>query len=159
VSRAASQAGKRGAQSAASILYRWLRRGREGESPAHATLPQPMSTFALYVNTAAVLWLFGFMLVEVWRGWRLPCDVPLHTFVLVAAVLGVAVALADFIADVFRGACAAHPSRARRAPVARASLRAAAARLRCRQPCHAPGVRGASVTRTAYACSQTRCRQ
>ena len=58
----------------------------------------------MYVNCAAVLWLFGYMLLEVHRSWRSPCDAPLHTFVLGVAALGVAIALCDFIADVFKGA-------------------------------------------------------
>ena len=36
------------------------------------------------------------------RSWQLPCDAPLHTFVLGAACLGLVLALTDFIADVFR---------------------------------------------------------
>jgi len=97
-----SEAGKRGAFGAASVLRRWLMRSSSSEPPAATTLPHPSSTFALYVNTAAILWLFGFMAIEVVRSWRLPCDAPLHAFVIGAAGLGLAAALADFVADVFR---------------------------------------------------------
>ena len=41
-------------------------------------------------------------LLEVSRSWRLPCDTPLFTFVLGAASLGVALALIDFVASVFK---------------------------------------------------------
>lgn len=97
------QAGKRGAYGAASALQRWLLRGASDEQPS-TSLPHPSSTFALYVNCAGVLWLFGYMILEVGRSWHMACDAPLHLFVLGAAILGVTLALADFIADVFRGA-------------------------------------------------------
>ena len=97
------EAGKRGAYGAASVLHTYLTRGRASELAAPSQqLPHPASTFALYVNTAALLWLFGFMLIEVSRSWRLPCDAHLHAFVLGAASLGVTLALVDFIADVFK---------------------------------------------------------
>ena len=34
----------------------------------------PASTFPLYVNSAALVWLFVFLLVEVQRSWELKCD-------------------------------------------------------------------------------------
>ena len=98
-----SEAGKRGAYGAASALRRWLARGSGSEqTPSPMSVAHPASTFALYVNTAALLWLFGFMLIEVGRSWRLPCDAPLKSFVLVAAALGISLALTDFVADVFK---------------------------------------------------------
>ena len=53
-----ADAGKRGAYGAASALHRWLVRGSNADAqpPAPSSLPHPASTFALYVNTAAVLW-------------------------------------------------------------------------------------------------------
>ena len=83
------------------MLHSYLTRGRSSElaAPTQQQLPHPASTFALYVNTAALLWLFGFMLIEVSRSWRLPCDAHLHAFVLGAAILGVTLALVDFIAE------------------------------------------------------------
>lgn len=42
------------------------------------------------------------MILEVMLSRALPCDAPLHAFVLGAAVLGLGMTLADFVADVFK---------------------------------------------------------
>ena len=103
-----SEAGKRGAFSALTLLRRWLDLSGQGEDadaqpglqpPSGAT---PTSTFALYVNTAALVWLFGYMLLEASHSFRLPCDAPLPTFVVGAAGVGLALALGSFISEVFR---------------------------------------------------------
>merc|ERR1712046_535574 len=62
----------------------------------------PSSTFALYVNTAALMWVFGFMLVEARRSWYLPCDAPLPAYVAVVGGAGLLLAIMDFVADVFK---------------------------------------------------------
>ena len=67
------------------------------------------STFPLYVNTAALLWLFGFMLVEAHRASGVPCDAPLGTFVGGIGLLGVTLAVVSFVRDVFM--CASHARR------------------------------------------------
>ena len=57
-----SDAGKRGAFGAASILQRWMgsHTGKERhQQPHHTTLANPASTFALYINTSAIVWIFG----------------------------------------------------------------------------------------------------
>ena len=55
---------------------------RAGEPPeAQSTIANPVSNFALYVNTTALVWFFGYMLLEVHRSWYSPCDVPLHSYV------------------------------------------------------------------------------
>jgi len=66
------------------------------------TIVNPVSTFALYVNTTALVWFFGYLLLEVRRSWSLPCDVPLHLFVSLFAVGGVALSLADFLREIFK---------------------------------------------------------
>jgi len=98
------EAGKRGAHSAASVLTRWLRRGADDDvqQPPPPTIVNPASTFGLYVNTAALVWLFGFMIVEARRSWALPCDAPLGTYVLGVGALGVLLAVLDFVIDVFK---------------------------------------------------------
>jgi hypothetical protein len=98
-----SEAGKRGAFGAANYLRRWLQKDDEQQQqPQQPAIANPVSTFALYVNTSALVWLFGFMLLEVILSSKLPCDAPLHTFVLGAAVLGLFIAIVDFVADVFK---------------------------------------------------------
>lgn len=100
-----SDAGKRGAHSAASVLSRWLQAGSADSSAAQPQAPtiiNPASTFGLYVNTAALVWLFGFMIIEVYRSWELPCDQPLRAYVLGVGSLGVAIALIDFVGEVFK---------------------------------------------------------
>ena len=107
-----SEAGKRGAFGAASTLQRWLSVGAGGaEPPQQPTIANPQSTFALYVNTAALVWLYGYMLIEVVCSWRLACDVPLTTFVLGASGLGLSMALSDFVTDVFKNPVRAPASR------------------------------------------------
>lgn len=99
-----SDAGKRGAHGAASVLHRWLRLGSDDAAPPQPqpTIANPASTFALYVNTAALVWLFGFMIVEVYQSWSLPCDAPLATYVLGVSTLGLLLSLLDFILEIFR---------------------------------------------------------
>ena len=106
-----SEAGKRGAASAITVLRQWSRTGEEAayadsEGGGGALQPpsasSPSSTFALYVNTSALVWVFGFMLVEVKRSWMLPCDVPLPGFVLGVALLGLLLTLAGFVGAVFK---------------------------------------------------------
>ena len=44
----------------------------------------------------------AYLLLEVSRNARLPCDAPLHTFVGFVGALGLAFALVDFLHDVFK---------------------------------------------------------
>jgi len=71
-------------------------------SQQQPTIAQPTSTFALYVNTAALVWLFGFMIVEVCRSWGLPCDAPLAMYVLGVSAIGLLLSLVDFVLDIYR---------------------------------------------------------
>jgi len=98
------EAGKRGAHSAASVLTRWLRTGADGaeQQLPPPTIINPASTFGLYVNTAALVWLFAFIIVEARRSWGVPCDVPLVEYVLGVGVIGVCLAVADFVREVFK---------------------------------------------------------
>jgi len=95
-------ASKRGALSAASSLTRWLRLEESLQQPPTPTIVNPNSTFGLYVNTAALVWLFGFMVFEARRAWDLACDQPLAEFVLGVGVLGVSLSLMEFIANIFK---------------------------------------------------------
>ena len=103
-----SEAGKRGATSALGLLARWLRGGSAGGSDVEAgsgggtPLASPAAPFASYVNTAALVWLFGYMLVEVRREWAMPCDAPLSAFVLGIALVGGLLSVFDFVGGVFR---------------------------------------------------------
>ena len=98
------EAGKRGAHSATSVLTRWLRTSNDdsAQQPPPTTIANPASTFGLYVNTAALAWLFGFMIIEARSAATLPCDAPLGTYVLGVGAIGMAMCLFDFVLEVFK---------------------------------------------------------
>ena len=116
-----SDAGKRGAASAITILHHWASGGdgassmmADAEAGGGPSVLRPPgggggaggvsstgSTFALYINTSVLLWLFGFLLLEARRSWSLPCDVPLASFVLGAGVLGMLLTVASFVGEVY----------------------------------------------------------
>lgn len=80
-----------------------VRRMVSGELPEpQPTIINPASAFALYVNTTALLWFFGYLLLEASHSWTLPCDVPLQSFVTTFALVGIALSLADFLREVFK---------------------------------------------------------
>jgi len=65
------------------------------------------SLLALFVNTAALLWLFVFFLIEIIFNWGLTCDAliggpsPLHWMILVFAITGIVLTLAYFLFEIF----------------------------------------------------------
>ena len=80
-----------------------LRRVMSGEPlEPQPTIANPVSNFALYVNTTALVWFFGYMMLEVGRAWYSPCDVPLHSYVSLFAVTGIALSVADFLRAIFK---------------------------------------------------------
>jgi hypothetical protein len=104
-----SDAGKRSAFGAATTLQRWFQLGGVGfdapdaqPTPMTPLVANPASTFPLYVNSAALVWLFVFLLVEVQRSWELKCDAPLHLFVLIVGLGGLLLTMLSFVLSVFQ---------------------------------------------------------
>lgn len=103
-----SEAGKRGATSAVRLLAQWLGGGGAAGSDVESgvggvnPLVNPAPTLASYINTAALVWLFGYMLVEVRREYGMACDAPLPAYVMGVAALGSLLSVADFVGGVFK---------------------------------------------------------
>eukprot|EP00300_Choanocystis_sp_HF-7_P033485 c45837_g1_i1.p1 GENE.c45837_g1_i1~~c45837_g1_i1.p1 ORF type:complete len:384 (+),score=75.52 c45837_g1_i1:169-1152(+) len=61
------------------------------------------TVFAMYINHAAFLWFFLYIFFEAWKERKLPCDMPLKTYLYGLSILGTAITYIHFLFSLFAG--------------------------------------------------------